>query len=453
MRGKQAPDGAFFIALNPGCAPSDLPRLLIRTTDKAMTRTENHIEHSAPQATDDRTTERAAAQPRLITLILLSAIAVLPVNMILPSLPKIAAAFHADFALVNLSVAGFSIVTASLEAVGGAISDRFGRRPVVLMALSIFIAASIGCVLAPNIGIFLLCRMMQACIGPCYSVALVIIKETSDERQAASKFGYLAMGWALAPMVGPLFGGSLDDLLGWQASFIVLAIFGTAALLPAIRELKGSRAPSPNARRNYLASYGLLLRSARFWAYTLCMACSMGVLYIFLGGAPLTIGDTLGGSSARLGFYMGLVPAGFILGSYLAGRYAAKIPLGMILVVARLLTCIGLSIGFALLLSSTAHVWALFGPCIFIGIGNGLTMPAANSGAMSVRSDMVGTAAGLAAAMRISGGALIGSVGGLFIAQSSTIHTLFALMLASALLALLAAFWAAILDRQARKPS
>ncbi|MDK4713482.1 MFS transporter [Rhizobium sp. CNPSo 4039] len=413
-----------------------------------MTRTESRIDHSAKQATDDTTTRRAAAQPRLITLILLSALAVLPVNMILPSLPKIAATFQADFALVNLSVAGFSIVTASLEAIGGAISDRFGRRPVVLTALSIFIVASIGCVLAPNIGIFLLCRMMQACIGPCYSVALVIIKETSDERQAASKFGYLAMGWALAPMVGPLFGGSLDELFGWRASFIVLAIFGIAAFLLSLRELKGSKAPASAARGNYLASYALLLHSARFWAYTLCMVCSMGVLYIFLGGAPLTIGDALGGSSAKLGFYMGLVPAGFILGSYLAGRHGARIPLGTILIIARLLTCVGLSIGLALSLSGMVEVLALFGPCIFIGIGNGLTMPAANSGAMSVRSDIVGTAAGLAAAMRIAGGALIGSIGGLFIARLPTIHVLFALMLASAVLALVAAVWAALIEKR-----
>ncbi|MDK4719518.1 multidrug effflux MFS transporter [Rhizobium sp. CNPSo 3968] len=408
-----------------------------------MTRTESRIDHSSKQPTNDTATERAAAPPRLITLILLSALAVLPVNMILPSLPKIAAAFHADFALVNLSVAGFSIVTAFLEAIGGAISDQFGRRPVVLTALTIFIVASIGCVLAPNIGIFLLCRMMQACIGPCYSVALVIIKETSDERQAASKFGYLAMGWALAPMVGPLFGGSLDEFFGWQASFVVLAIFGIAAFLLSLRELKGSKAPSTGTQRNYIASYGLLLRSARFWAYTLCMACSMGVLYIFLGGAPLTIGDALGGSSAQLGFYMGLVPAGFILGSYLAGRYGARIPLGTILVIARLLTCIGLSVGLSLSLSGMVEVLTLFGPCIFIGIGNGLTMPAANSGAMSVRSDIVGTAAGLAAAMRIAGGALIGSIAGIFLAQSATIHTLFTLMLISAVLALLAAIWAA----------
>ncbi|MFK0164837.1 multidrug effflux MFS transporter [Rhizobium sp. NPDC090279] len=410
-----------------------------------MTRNESRIKSSATQTIENPDPERA--RPRLTTLILLSALAVLPVNIILPSLPKIAAAFHADFALVNLSVAGFSFVTAFLEAIGGALSDRFGRRPVVLASLSIFIVASIGCVLAPNIGIFLLFRMMQACIGPCYSVALVVIKETSDEREAASKFGYLAMGWALAPMVGPLFGGTLDELFGWQSIFVVLAVLGMAAFVLSTRELKGSRAPSSGMSRNYLASYGLLLRSTRFWAYTLCMACSMGVLYIFLGGAPLTVGDTFGGSSAMLGFYMGLVPAGFILGSYLAGRYASKFPLGAVLVIARLLTCIGLAFGLALSLTGMTQIWALFGPCIFIGLGNGLTMPAANSGAMSVRSDMVGTAAGLAAAMRIAGGALIGSIAGLFLARSATIHTLFTLMLISALLALLAALWAAVVEK------
>jgi DHA1 family bicyclomycin/chloramphenicol resistance-like MFS transporter len=389
---------------------------------------------------------KPAAPPRLITLILLSALAVLPVNMILPSLPNIAATFHADFALVNLSVAGFAIITAVIEAIGGVISDRFGRRPVVLISLSIFVAASIGCALAPNIGTFLLFRAMQACIGPCYSVALVIIKETSDEREAASKFGYLAMGWALAPMVGPLFGGSLDELFGWRSSFVVLAILGAATFALSARELRRTASPLSRSHRNYLASYGLLLSSGRFWAHTLCMAASMGVLYVFLGGAPLVVGDALGGSSAKLGLYMGLVPTGFILGSYLAGRYASKTSLSATLVFARLLTCVGLSVGLVLSSFGITHVLVFFGPCLFIGVGNGLTMPAANSGALSVRPDLVGTAAGLAAAMRIGGGALIASIAGLFLAES--IHALFVMMLISAALALLAALYAAVLDRR-----
>ncbi|MGR9363650.1 MFS transporter (plasmid) [Rhizobium leguminosarum] len=388
--------------------------------------------------------EPNAATPRLVTLILLSALAVLPVNMILPSLPNIATTFHSDFALVNLSVAGFAIITAIIEAIGGAISDRFGRRPVVLVSLSIFIAASVGCTLAPNIGIFLVFRAMQACIAPCYSVALVIIKENSDDGQAASKFGYLAMGWALAPMVGPMIGGSLDELFGWRSSFVVFAILGIAAFGLSVRKLRGIRTP-PKTETRYLSSYAQLLGSTRFWTYTMCMACSMGVLYIFLGGAPLAVGDTLGGSSAKLGLYMGLVPTGFILGSFLAGRFASKTSLGTVLVAARLLTCVGLLTGLILAMLGVMHVLAFFGPCIFIGIGNGLTMPAANSGAMSVRSDLVGTAAGLAAAMRIAGGAVIASIAGLLLADS--VKALFVLMLMPASLALIAALYATYLER------
>jgi predicted MFS family arabinose efflux permease len=309
--------------------------------------------------------------------------------MILPSLPNIAATFGADFALVNLSVAGFAVVTALIEAVGGGISDRFGRRPLVLISLSIFTAASIGCIFAPNIGAFLFFRAMQACISPCYSVALVVIKESSEEGEAASKFGYLAMGWALAPMVGPLLGGSLDQFFGWRSSFVVFTILGAAGFILAARELKGI--PPPRSDNGYLTSYVLLLRSNRFWAYTLCMACSLGALYVFLGGAPLVFGGALEGSSAKLGFYMGLVPVGFILGSYLAGRFASRRSRGVILVAARLITCSGLLVGLVLAMLGVTHI------LVFFGVGNGLTMPAANSGAMSVRSDLAGTAAGLAA--------------------------------------------------------
>ncbi|AYG61302.1 multidrug effflux MFS transporter [Rhizobium jaguaris] len=410
------------------------------------------IQTSSAQMSEKAAAAPTSAPPRLTTLILLSALSVLPVNMIVPSLPKIAAAFHADYALVNLSVAGYTIVTALIEIVAGTISDRYGRRPVALMAVSIFIVASVGCALATNIGIFLLFRAMQASIGACFSVALVVVKETSGERGAASRIGYVSMGWAIAPMVGPMFGGLLDELFGWRAMFVVLAILGVAVLALSMRELRETSARASRSNANYLASYAQLLRSARFWAYTLCMACSMGTLYIFLGGAPLVFGQSLGGSSATLGFYMGMVPAGFILGSYLAGRYASRHALSTTLIVARLFTCAGLLAGLALSMLGTAHVLAFFGPCMFIGIGNGLTMPAANTGVLSVRPDLAGTAAGLSAAMRLAGGALIGAIAGLFLAQSGTAYALFGMMLVSASLALFAAFYAAFLDWRASKP-
>jgi len=410
-----------------------------------MTR-DNSVQTSAGRMTGEAAAPSTAA-PRRSILLLLTALSVLPVNIYLPALPNIAAAFRADFALVNLSIAGYAIVSALTEIIAGAMSDRYGRRPVALTAVSIFIVASIGCALAPNIGIFLLFRVMQAPIAACFCVALVVIKETAGERQAASRIGYAAMGWAIAPMLGPTFGGVLDEMFGWRAIFVSLALLGAAILAISMRELNETSGNIPKPRGDYFASYAQLLSSTRFWGYALCMACSTGTLYIFLGGAWLAVGSSLGGSSAKLGFFMGMVPAGFILGSYLAARFTGK-SLGTTLVIARLSTCMGLLLGLLLSMSGVTHVLAFFGPCIFIGIGNGLTFPAANLGVMSVRANLAGTAAGLAAAMSIAGGALIASIAGLYLREASAIPSLFLMLLTSASLALSAALFTALVDRR-----
>ncbi len=381
---------------------------------------------------------------RFAILVLLSALSVLPVTVIAPSLPNIAAEFQADPALVSLAVAGYAIVTALVELISGAVSDRYGRRPVALVSIFLFVAASIGCVLAPNMTAFLIFRAMQASIAACFSVALVAIKETSGERDGASRMGYAAIAWAMAPMLAPTLGGTLDELFGWRAIFCVLAICGAVILFLAVRELKETAPSSALPKGRYLASYAQLLRSARFLAYALCMAFSMGTLYIFLAGSPLAVGE----SGALLGLYMGLVPIGFVCASFLTGRYASRLPRGTVLVLARILTCFGLLAGLLLSALDITHPLAFFGPCMFVGIGNGLTMPAANMGAMSVQSELAGTAAGLAAAMSIGGGALVVSIAALFFSEAEAVNTLLATMLAAAFLALLAAVHAAALDRR-----
>jgi DHA1 family bicyclomycin/chloramphenicol resistance-like MFS transporter len=211
----------------------------------------------------------------------------------------------------------------------------------------------------------------------------------------------------------------------------------------SIRELKETAIAS-RPRATYLSSYMQLLRSARFWGFALCMAFGMETLFLFLAGAPLVFA----GSSALLGLYMGIVPCGFIFGSFLSGRFARRAGRGRMLVVARLLTCMGLLGGLALAAMGITHAFAFFGPCIFIGIGNGLTMPAANMGVMSVRNDLAGTAAGLAAAISVGGGALVVSVAGLLLKGMETGHTLLTVMLVAASFALTAAAFVARDDRQ-----
>lgn len=239
-----------------------------------------------------------------------------------------------------------------------------------------------------------------------------------------------------------------DERFGWRTIFVGLAILGGIVLVVSMQQLKETSLYLGAPKSNFLASFQQILGSPRFWAYTLCMACSIGTLYIFLGGVPLVMRNHFGGSSVALGLYMAMVPGGFILGSYLTGVFASRVFRSHILVYSRLLTCGGLLVGFILATLYDIHPLLFFVSCMFIGIGNGLTGPAVNMGVMSERDNLAGTATGLSAAMSIGGGALISSAASLFLGATSSIHHLLALLLISASLALVISLLAALVDRE-----
>lgn len=387
----------------------------------------------------------SSASPRLSTLVFLSALAILPINFFLPSLPQMAAEFDVDYGLIGLSLAAYAIVSACLQLILGPLSDRFGRRPVVLGALAIFIAASVGCAMAPDVWTFLTCRMVQAVIAPTYAVSLAVIRDTTDREQAAGRFGYLAMAWAVAPMLGPAAGGLLDQAFGWRASFYVLALFGIAILALCWTDLRETNTSRSRTMVEQYKAYPDLLGSKRFLAYCLCMAFSVGAFYAFLSGAPLAAaGFDL--SPAALGLCMGSITGGFMFGSFLAGRLAGNLPATTILIAGRVVACAGLLFGIMLYLAGIAHVLALFGPCLFVGVSNGLTQPSANAAAISVRSTHMGTAAGLAGAITVAGASLVAAVASAALTEENARSGLLVVMLGSAVVALVAALVARHLE-------
>lgn len=390
----------------------------------------------------------ASSKPRLSTLILLSALAILPINFFLPSLPGMANEFDVAYGIMGLSLAAYAGVSAFLQLVLGPLSDRFGRRPVILWALAIFIVATIGCALAPDAWTFLACRMVQAIIAPTYAVSLAAIRDTTRREQAAGQFGYLAMAWAISPMLGPTFGGILDQVLGWRASFYVLAFFGAAVLVLCWADLsETNRTPSSTIAEQYRA-YPELLGSKRFWAYCVCMAFSVGAFYAFLAGAPLAA-SAFDLPPAILGLYMGSITGGFMVGSFLAGLLAGRLQVTTMLVVGRIVACAGLLFGLVLYAAGIDHVLALFGPCLFVGLSNGLTQPSANAGAISVRSTHTGSAAGLAGAITVAGASIMAAFAGAVLTEENAQSGLFLVMLASAAVALGAALVARNLDSSA----
>lgn len=394
----------------------------------------------------------ATTPPRFPTLVLLSGLSVLTLNMFVPSLSAIAASFAVDYGVVTMAVAAYAGMSALLQLVVGPLSDRFGRRPVLLISMALFALASLGCALAPSIESFLACRMLQGAVVAGNAVSMAVVRDSAPPQKAASLIGYLAMAWAVVPMLGPVLGGTLDGLFGWRASFWTFTGLGLLAWMLAWLDLgETNRNPSRTFGQQFRA-YPDLFRSRRFWGYALCMTFSTGGFYIFIGGVPLVATTLFAMSPELLGFCMGTITAGFVFGSFLSGRYATRFEMTGIILIGRLLACTGPLAGLTILAAGIVDPVTLFGACMFVGVGNGLTMPSASSGAMSVRPRLAGSAAGMAGAMVVGGGGALSALTGWLITPANAPFMLLGLMFAASGVSLLAILAVRRIDRREGPP-
>lgn len=194
-------------------------------------------------------------------------------------------------------------------------------------------------------------------------------------------------------------------------------------------------------------AYPALFRAPRFWAYALCVGFSVCTVYAFFVGAPF-VATMFNMSSTALGLIVGSIAAGFVFGSFLSGRYAGRYRLPTMMILGRIIACSGPFICLTLLFADVGNVVALLGPCILVAVGNGLTMPSANAGAVSARPNLAGSAAGLAGAITLAGGATLSSITGAVLTEGNAPHALFSIMLLSTALALLASVLAALTEKR-----
>ncbi|QCO56662.1 multidrug effflux MFS transporter (plasmid) [Pseudorhodobacter turbinis] len=395
----------------------------------------------------DRTTA-----PHITTLVLLAGVAAMSLNVFLPSLTSMAEHFGVDYAVMQLSLSVYLATTALLQLFVGPISDRYGRRPVMLTATAIFTLASIGTLLAPNYGIFLACRLLQAVIATGFVLSRAAVRDMVPQDQAASMIGYVSMGMALVPMIAPVIGGLLNELFGWQASFVMLALSGMALFAVVWFDMGETATTRSTSLTTQFKQYPDLLTSQRFWGYCLAAAFSSGAFFAYLGGAPYVGTIYFNMDSATLGLYFGTPALGYMTGNFLSGRYAVRYGINRMIMAGALTTTAGVAILFVFALLGLAGPIVFFGMMILVGLGNGLLTPSANAGMLSVRPELAGSAAGLGGSFMIGTGAVLSAMASWLLAPTTGPLPLVALMLLTSIASIFCIFWVRRRQRQLGNP-
>ena len=355
-------------------------------------------------------------------------------SVFLPSLPRMTTYFSTDYAIMQLSVSAYLAVTAVIQIFIGPIADRYGRRPVILVALLVFILATVGCLFSTNIEMFLTFRMLQGAVAVSMVLSRAIVRDMVPQDQAASMIGYVTMGMALVPMIAPMIGGTLDQYYNWRATFIFLIIAGTGVLILAYLDQGETNKATATSFRQQFKEYPELLRARRFWGYVVCAAFASGAFFAFLGGAPLVANQVFGLPPQQSGIGFGAPAVGYAVGNYVSGRFSVRIGINTMILWGSYIVCGGMAASLSLSLLGFSGPFLFFGFCLTVGLGNGLLMPNATAGLLSVRPKLAGTASGLGSASLIGGGAALSVLAGIVLEGRNSEIPLQMLMLATSIM-------------------
>ena len=345
---------------------------------------------------------RGEAPPPLRLLALLIAIASVgpfSLNIVMPALPGMAAALRTDIETVQLTLSLYLVCMAVSQLALGALSDRFGRRPVLLAGLALAVFTSLAAVVATSISALVTARALQA-LGASSGIVIsrAIVRDLYERDRAASMLGWVTMVIMVVPMIVPPLGGLLESTLGWSSIFACIALFAAAVLAwvwHALPETAAVRAGSGGLVR-FLEELGALLRSRSFAGYIICGATGSALFFAFLGGAPHVVITLMGRSAFELGLWFATAAFAYMIGNYCSARYSMRFGLDVMIAAG---TAIGLVGGAAMVVLVMAVPEAgpivIFLPQWITAFANGVLMPNAIAGAISVRPQAAGTASGI----------------------------------------------------------
>ncbi|MDO9708673.1 multidrug effflux MFS transporter [Paracraurococcus lichenis] len=352
-----------------------------------------------------------AARPKPATWLLVAMTGLGPFTMqiLIPSLPVLAAALAVPYSTIQLTLTLYLAGVAVAQLGYGPLSDRFGRKNLLLGGLVIYLVGSVAAALAPSAGWLIAARVLQA-VGGCAGLVLgrAMIRDSYPREEAAVVLGYVSTAMAVAPMLSPIIGSLLHAHLGWRATMLACLGFGLPLLL-AVRaklpETLAQPAPLPGLG-GMLGAYRTLLRIPVFRAYCGITACATSMFFSFAAGGPVVVVQGLGHAPTTYALAMMAISAGWSSGTFTAARLVRRLGTARMLLVGTAVTTAGGLAAFVLPLAVAPSLLSFFLPMAVVALGNGMTQPSAIAAAVSVRPMLAGTASGLIGALQMGAGAL-----------------------------------------------
>lgn len=377
-----------------------------------------------------------------VLIVALTSLGPLATDFYLPALPAIARALHTDSAGAQLTLSVYLLGFGAGQLILGPLSDRFGRRPVLLWSMLVFLLASVACALAQSIEALIAARFLQA-LGACGGPVLgrAVVRDLYGPKDAGRVLSHVATGTALAPLLAPVLGGLLTTHFGWRSSFVVLTVYSIALLLVIARQLQETnRHLDPHAMHplRMLSNYRTLLAD-RVYRGALLIGCgAFAALFSFISGSPFVFIELYGLSPEQMGLAFGANVTGFMIGSTLSARLSRRIGPQHLMRNGVLLGSLCGMLLAALAVGGVHHIAAVMAPMWGVTLAIGLILPNATALGLAGYPKMAGAAASLMGFVHMGLGAGAGMIVGHGIQNSATP---LALMVAVSMLFSLGVWW------------
>jgi MFS transporter, DHA1 family, multidrug resistance protein len=342
-------------------------------------------------------------------LVALGSFGSLTMSIYTPVMPSVGADLGAGSDSVKLTLTTYMLGFAVGQLFYGPMSDRYGRRPVLLVGVSFFIATTLACSLAPSIGSLIGLRVLQglgAASGAVLSRALT--RDAYSAHEMPVVMSWISLGMNISPSIGPTLGGFLGEWLSWRATFWFVGGFGLVLLLVSALGLAET-----NRHRSAQVDLGSLLRGSgemlsdrHFLGYVLTLGFAMAINFGMLAGAPFILQDRLGFSPQEFGLISLLSIGGFTAGTFTNNRLVGRVAPRAIMSVAGWFHVFALVVMGTLSLSGVVAWWAIIGPHMVLSFGSGMIMPNSNAGALGLFPRLAGTAASWVGLAQMGMGAL-----------------------------------------------